>query len=84
MYQNTECEMKEKAGGEKHFHNMSKDAKKYFNALTFLGNLPKTQEILLDIYSYGKGRIMDDFRNFRSEVYQLIDDKQFVVTKPIH
>lgn len=84
MYEETECDIKKKKkknGKEKYYHIMNKDAQQYFDSLSFLGNLPKTKQIVFDIYFHGMKRMIEDFKNFRSEIYRLIDDQRYVVIK---
>lgn len=82
MYAETEVDMKKKAevcGNEKYYHIMNKQAQCYFDSLSILGNLPKTRQIVFDIYFHGMERMIKDFRNFRKAIYRVIDDERFTV-----
>lgn len=82
MYAQTYADITERlhiTGKAKYYHIMNKHAQSYFDALSSLGNLPKTRKIVFDIYFNGLERMIKDFRNFRKSIYQVIDDERFEV-----
>ncbi|XP_065225542.1 uncharacterized protein LOC135849177 [Planococcus citri] len=54
-------------------------AKIYFDELSRLGKLPFTKPVLFDIYSSGQDSRAKDFKNFRTKVYRLINDREYIV-----
>lgn len=84
MYREMEADMAERfrmTGKQKYYHIMNKQAQKYFDSLSNLGDLPKTKQVVFDIYFSGLERMIKDFKNFRSMVYKLIDDTRYEVSQ---
>ncbi len=66
-------------GKKKYYHVLNKEAQKYFDSVSEFGNLPNTKQVVFDIYFFGLQRMRQDFQNFRSANYRLINDRTFEV-----